>query len=62
MKNKKKFTYIGLLANPLLSKARFKGIGTIMRRRKISFEKAMRIQAKAIIREQNDKKSEELQT
>jgi len=49
---KKKFTYIGLLANPILSSARRKAIETIMRKRNCSFEKAMRTQARAIIKAQ----------
>jgi len=51
---KNKFTYIGLLAEPILSKARRKAIETIMKKRNCSFEKAMRIQAQAIIKSQNN--------
>lgn len=40
--------YVELIMNPIESPARRKAIRTIMRRRKVSYEKAKRIQALAI--------------
>lgn len=50
---KKEWTESELMMNPILTPARRKAVKTIMRRRNVSFEKAMKIQAQAILREQN---------
>jgi hypothetical protein len=51
---KKNWKESELMMNPIMTPSRRKAIKTIMRRRNVSFEDAMKIQAKAITREQNN--------